>query len=479
MTSKKTNSNPPSAGTLDKFIAIVGDKYALSNTADQAPYLTEWRDRYQGKTPLVLRPSSTTQVAEILNLANATRTAIVPQGGNTGLVGGQIPNLNGHEILLSMSRMNQVRAIDPKEFTITVDAGITLAEIQNAADQVNCLFPLSLASEGTCQIGGNLATNAGGVGVLAYGSTRQLTLGLEAVMPNGSIWNGLRKLKKDNTGYDLKDLLIGSEGTLGVITGAVLQLHPKPEHKLTAMAAVPDLNAALQFFGASRASCGPTLTAFELISHLGIEFVTRHMENARAPFPEPHPWYILLECSGSGNLDQFQAPVEALLQRSLEQNIINDAVIAQSQSQAAALWTLREQMSAAQKPEGGSIKHDVSVPISDIPDFIEQANTVVNGLIPGARPVPFGHFGDGNIHYNISQPTDMAKADFLAKWPELSDAVHALVMKFNGSISAEHGIGQMKRDLLKKTKSPEEMALMRAIKNALDPNGIMNPCKLI
>ena len=479
MIDRKNISAPPTPEILEKFVAIVGEKNAISKPDDQAPYLTEWRDRYQGKSPLVLLPKTTDEVSRILRLATETKTAIIPQGGNTGLVGGQIPNPLGHEIIVNLSRMNRIRSIDPKEFTITVDAGITLAEIQKAANNVNRLFPLSLASEGTCQIGGNLATNAGGVGVLAYGSTRGLTLGLEAVMPDGSIWNGLRKLKKDNTGYDLKDLLIGSEGTLGIITGAVLQLVPKPEHKLTTMVALPNLGAALEFFQTAREKIGPALTAFELISRLGITFVTRHMTGARDPFAKPHPWYVLIECSASGNPDTIKESVETLLERALEQNIIEDAVLAQSETQSQALWDLREQMSAAQKPEGGSIKHDISVPIKDIPQFIKQANELVEKTVPGARPVPFGHFGDGNIHYNISQPAAMEKDEFLKKWEEVSEAVHALVMEFNGSISAEHGIGQMKRDLMAKTKNPVELAIMRAIKNALDPLGIMNPGKLL
>ena len=479
MTDRKNISTPPRPETLDEFARLVGEKNAISNPDDQAPYLTEWRDRYSGKTPLVLKPAITSEVSEILKLASATKTAIVPQGGNTGLVGGQIPNPNGYEVIVNLSRMNRVRSIDPKEFTITVDAGVTLAEIQKVADNVNRLFPLSLASEGTCQIGGNLATNAGGVGVLAYGSTRQLTLGLEAVMPDGSIWNGLRKLKKDNTGYDLKDLLIGSEGTLGIITGAVLQLVPKPEHKITAMVGLPDMDAALEFFQIAREKLGPALTAFELISRLGLEFVTRHMENARDPFGQSHPCYVLLECSGSCELEYIERPLAALLEKLLEKQVINDAVLAQSETQSQALWDLREQMSAAQKPEGGSIKHDISVPIKDIPEFIKLANELVEKTVPGARPVPFGHFGDGNIHYNISQPEAMEKEQFLRKWEDVSEAVHALVMEFNGSISAEHGIGVMKRDLMARTKSAEELAIMRAIKNALDPLGIMNPGKLI
>jgi len=483
MTSTKNRTNPPSEQTLEKFANIVGEKNALKSPSDQTPYLTEWRDRYTGKTPLVLKPSSVNEVSEILKLATQTRTAIVPQGGNTGLVGGQIPNPNGHEIIVSTSRMQAIRSINPAEFTITVDAGVPLAEIQNAADEAGRLFPLSLASEGTCQIGGNLATNAGGVGVLAYGSARNLTLGLEAVLPDGSIWNGLRKLKKDNTGYDIKDLLIGSEGTLGIITGAVLKLSPRPEHKITAMVGLPDLNSALKFFEKARTDLDASLTAFEIISRPGLEFVTSHMPDCRDPFTAPHPWYVLLECSGSGDLEIIERPLNSLLEKCLTGNggkpVISDALIAQSDTQSLALWALREQMSAAQKPEGGSIKHDISVPIADIPAFIEKANILVEKIVPGARPVPFGHFGDGNIHYNISQPRDMAKEEFLAKWAMISDAVHALVIEFNGSISAEHGIGQMKRNLMSRTKSPEELAIMRAIKNAFDPLGIMNPGKLI
>ncbi len=479
MTISENRLSSPTAETIGKFVAIVGDKNALREPDEQAPYLTEWRDRYEGKTPLVLRPATVAEVSAILKLANETKTAIVPQGGNTGLVGGQIPNKEGTEIVLSLTRMNRIRSVDPQEFSITVDAGVTLAEIRKAADDVDRLFPLSLASEGSCQVGGNLATNAGGVHVLAYGSARQLSLGLEVVLANGDVWSGLRKLKKDNTGFDLKHLFIGSEGTLGIITGAVLQLYPKPAHSLTAFAGLPDLDAALDFFEHARSKLGPALTAFELLPRIGLDFVIRNMEGARDPLEAHYPWYVLIEHSGPEKEEDAIGIIESLLEISIGENIIKDAVIAQSQSQSLALWNLRDRMSEAQKPEGGSIKHDVSVPIALIPEFIARAAPVVESIIPGARPVPFGHFGDGNIHYNVSQPRDMSKDEFLANWEKLNEAIYALVTSLNGSISAEHGIGQMKQDLMARTKSPEELTLMRAIKASLDPNGILNPGKLL
>ncbi|MBX9590351.1 MAG: FAD-binding oxidoreductase [Hyphomonadaceae bacterium] len=462
---------------IERFRAIVGANHALTDPDQQLPYLREWRDMYEGRASVVLRPGSTEEVSKILALANAHGIPIVPQAGNTGLVGGQMP-MDG-EVLLSVSRLKGVRAVDAQGFTMTVEAGLTLAEVGAAADTVNRLFPLSLPSEGTCQIGGNLATNAGGVGVLAYGNARQLVLGLEVVLADGRIWNGLNALKKDNTGYDLKDLFIGSEGTLGVITAAVLKLFPKPAEKATAIVALPELANAITLFSAAQEAAGSSLTAFEFLPRTVLEMVLRNVPGTRDPFSEVHPWYVLMEIAGAkadGTADRVLAEI---LEAAAEQEIITDARLAASLTQANDFWRLREGVSEAQKPEGGNIKNDVSVPIAKIPDFIDRANAAVLRICPGARPLPLGHFGDGNVHYNIAQPVGMPRPEFMALWKPIVAAVHEIVLDFGGSISAEHGIGQMKRAELAEAKGSVAMDLMRAIKAALDPKGILNPGKVL
>jgi FAD/FMN-containing dehydrogenase len=464
-------------GLLAEFRQIVGPEHALTDPDQQLPFLREWRGLYEGRSALVLRPGTTDQVAKILALANRRRIAVVPQAGNTGLVGGQIP-MHG-EILLSVSRLNKVRAVDPQGFTMTVETGLTLAEAQAAADNVNRLFPLSLPSEGTCRIGGNLGTNAGGVAVLAYGNTRQLVLGLEVVLADGRIWNGLNALKKDNTGYDLKDLFIGSEGTLGVITAAVLKLFPKPAEKATAILALPELANAITLFGLAQESAGQSLTAFEFIPRIVLEMVLRNVRNTRDPFTQPHPWYVLMEISGAKPDGAADRILTEILEAGSEKGMILDARLAASLAQANDFWRLREGISEAQKPEGGNIKNDVSVPIARIPEFIARANAAVERLCPGARPLALGHFGDGNVHYNIAQPVGMPKEAFLAQWKTISAAVYEIVLDFGGSISAEHGIGQMKRADLARAKGDVAMDMMRAIKAALDPNGILNPGKVL
>ena len=464
-------------GLLAEFRQIVGPEHALTDPDQQLPFLREWRSLYEGRSALVLRPGTTDQVAKILALANRRRIAVVPQAGNTGLVGGQIP-MHG-EILLSVSRLNKVRAVDPQGFTMTVETGLTLAEAQAAADNVNRLFPLSLPSEGTCRIGGNLGTNAGGVAVLAYGNTRQLVLGLEVVLADGRIWNGLNALKKDNTGYDLKDLFIGSEGTLGVITAAVLKLFPKPAEKATAILALPELANAITLFGLAQESAGQSLTAFEFIPRIVLEMVLRNVRNTRDPFTQPHPWYVLMEISGAKPDGAADRILTEILEAGSEKGLILDARLAASLAQANDFWRLREGISEAQKPEGGNIKNDVSVPIARIPEFIARANAAVERLCPGARPLALGHFGDGNVHYNIAQPVGMPKEAFLAQWKTISAAVYEIVLDFGGSISAEHGIGQMKRADLARAKGDVAMDMMRAIKGALDPNGILNPGKVL
>ncbi|HAH65695.1 MAG TPA: hydroxyacid dehydrogenase [Rhizobiales bacterium] len=470
---------PPSQDTIDALVRIVGEEHAIRDAEAMTPYLVEWRDRYRGKAALVLKPGETEEVSAILEHANATRTAIVPQGGNTGLVGGQIPFETGHEVVVSLERLNRVRDIDLASNTMTVEAGLVLALAQQVAASAGRLFPLSLASEGSCQIGGVLATNAGGTAVLAYGSARDLALGLEVVLADGRVWNGLKSLRKDNSGYDLKDLFIGSEGTLGIITAAVLRLFPKPAEILTCMAAMSALESAPAFFARVLERAGPMLTAFEIMPRIGVDFVLRHGSGVRDPFPSPYPWYVLFELTSPFEGDGLRRLAETLLNEGIETGEIDNAVIASSLTQAAELWRLRELMSEVQKEEGGSIKHDVAVPVARVPELVARANQLVELMIPGARPVPFGHLGDGNIHYNVSQPLGMDRSIFLSSWETLNAAVHEIVLDLGGSISAEHGIGRLKRDLLPHVKQPLELELMRKIKSAFDPNGILNPGKLL
>jgi FAD/FMN-containing dehydrogenase len=467
------------SAALQRLIDIVGPAHAISEPREQAPYLREWRDLYVGRAALVVLPGSTREVSEVLAVANETGIGIVPQGGNTGLVGGQIPSASGNEVVLSLSRLNRVREMEPAGTAMIVEAGVTLAEAQNAAEAAGRLFPLSLPSEGSCEIGGVLATNAGGVGVLAYGNARALALGLEVVLADGQIWDGLKSLKKDNTGYDLRDLFIGSEGTLGVITAATLKLFPRPAEKATAFVALPDAASALALFAIAEARESERLTAFEFMNRLSIDLVLRHIPQTRPPLPEPAPWYALIEISSPIADGSAGLMLERLLGEAAETGAIADAVIAGSIAQAQALWRLRETISEAQKPEGGSIKHDISVPIARIPEFLQRAAALIEVECPGARPVTFGHFGDGNVHYNVSQPSGMDKAAFLALWERMSSRVHDLAATMDGSISAEHGIGQMKRAELRRFKSSIELDLMRRIKAAFDPKGILNPGKLL
>ncbi len=463
-----------SASILDDMAAIVGAKNIVTDADAMVPYLKEWRDLFRGKAQAIVRPGSTAEVAELVKLAARTGTRLVPQGGNTGLVGGQIPIAEGREIVLSLQRMDRVRSLDTDSDTMTVEAGLTLQKAQEAAEAAGRLFPLSLASEGSCTIGGNLSTNAGGTAVLAYGNARELCMGLEVVLADGRIWNGLRQLRKDNTGYDLKNLFIGAEGTLGIITAAVLKLFPQPAARATAFLAVPDPEAALALLNAAKAGAGGTLTTFELMSRLGVEFVLRHAAGARDPLSEPSPWYVLMEVSAQSASGLDEA-VEAFLGEALENGLVTDAALAGSLSQRADFWKLREMLSEVQTHEGGSIKHDVSVPLHAVPAFIARASQAVSAMVPGCRPLPFGHMGDGNIHFNVSQPVGADKAGFIARWEEMNTAVHAIVSEMHGSISAEHGIGRLKRDLLPGVKDPVELALMKTLKATLDPQGILNP----
>ncbi|MDR6756178.1 FAD/FMN-containing dehydrogenase [Mycoplana sp. BE70] len=467
------------ADLISRFSAITGEKFALTDASAVAPYLVETRGIFHGTTPLVLRPGSVGEISEILKLATATDTAIVPQGGNTGHVAGQIPREGAADVVLSLSRLNRIRDVDPVGNVIVVDAGCVLADIQKAAEAAGRLFPLSLGSEGTCQIGGNLSSNAGGTAVLAYGNARQLCLGLEVVLPTGEVWDGLRRLKKDNTGYDLRDLFIGAEGTLGVITGAVMKLVPRPAGHEVAFAGLRSVADTLALFELASQRCGEALTGFELVPRIGIDFASRHIPGVRDPLQTRHDWYALIDVSTSVSDEAAREMIEALLADAIEKELVQDAVIAASGEQRRALWHMRESLSLAQRPEGGSIKHDVSVPVSSIPAFMAEADDAVTAVIPGARICAFGHMGDGNIHYNISQPVGADKQAFLDRWKDVSAVVHGIVLKFGGSISAEHGIGQLKRDELAEIRAPIEIDLMRRIKHAFDPAGIMNPGKVL
>ena len=466
----------PAPDLLPRFAAIVGDKYAITDPAALEPYLIEGRGIYHGRTAMLLRPGSVDEVVAILKLANETKTPLVPQGGNTGLVGGQIP-FDG-ELLLSLTRLDKIREVDAASNTMTCEAGVVLAKAQEAAAGVDRLFPLSLGAEGSCTIGGNLSTNAGGTAALAYGIARELMLGVEVVLADGRVLNLLRKLKKDNTGYDLRHIFVGAEGTLGIITAAVLKLFPRPRAVETAFIGVPTPSAAVKLLNLAQARVGGTVTSFELIVRTVIEFAVKHGHGVRDPLASAHPWYVLMEVS-SQHGEGLRESVEQLLADASAQALVSDATIAASLDQAKAFWHLRHMLPEVQKPEGGSIKHDISVPVAVVPDFLAEASAAVERLIPGSRPVPFGHLGDGNIHFNVSQPVGADQEKFLARWGEVNAVVDKIVLKYQGSISAEHGIGKLKRDTLPKVKDPVALELMRGLKRMLDPNGILNPGKVL
>jgi FAD/FMN-containing dehydrogenase len=463
---------------LARLAAVVGGKSVLADPDEIFAYTQEPRGLFRGQALAVVKPSNVGEISKVLALCNESGTGVVPQGGNTGLVGGQTPDDSGSEIILSLQKLDHIREIDPTSDTMTLEAGVTLSRVQQAAETVDRYFPLSLASEGACTIGGNLATNAGGVHVVAYGSARDLTLGVEAVLADGRILSNLTKLRKDNTGYDLTGLMIGSEGTLGVITAATVKLFPRPRVRVTLFAGLTNPVQALALLNFIKSQASYALQAFELLPRIGVDFVLRHGNLARDPFSHSYPWYVLVEFAAAQD-DVLHDLVVDMMGRAEGAHLLSAAVVASSMAQSADLWRLRELMSEAQRHEGGSIKHDVSVPIKDVPSFIDEADRLVTAQMPGARPVPFGHMGDGNIHYNVSQPVGMDKAAFLARWSELNDVVHGVVEKFGGSISAEHGIGRLKRDLLQRVKDPVALEMMRAIKSSLDPKGIMNPGKLL
>ena len=457
---------------------LLGADQVLTSAADMSAYLADWRGRYRGAATCVVRPASTAAVAAVVRACAEAAMPIVPQGGNTGLCGAATPAGDGHAVVVSLTRLNRVRQIDTANNTMTVEAGCVLATLQAAAAQAGRLFPLSLAAEGSCQIGGNLSTNAGGVQVLRYGNARDLTLGLEVVLASGEIWDGLRGLRKDNTGYDLKHLFIGAEGTLGIITAAVLKLFPLPRANATAWLAIASPAAAVRLLADLQARFASTLTACELVSDVALGLVRQHI-----PGPHPalsaSPWHLLIELSAGGEESELREALGALLAEALASGTISDAVLAQSGEQARRLWAMRENIGEAQRIDGLSIKHDVSVPISRIPEFVERADQALTEAFPGLRIVTFGHIGDGNLHYNQSQAAAGRNAAFLAAQPAVNRIVHDLVDELGGSISAEHGIGQLKRDALRRYKSPVEIEMMRAIKHVLDPQGLMNPGKVL
>jgi FAD/FMN-containing dehydrogenase len=473
------NSTVLDPALLDRFAGLVGERHAVRAEADIAPYVTERRGLYPGLSSLVLRPGSVEEVSAIMKLATETKTSIVPQGGNTGLVGGQVPDRTGGQIVLSLSRLNRIREIDVRSNTATVEAGVILETLHEAVDKVDRLYPLSLASQGSCEIGGNLSSNAGGTGVLAYGNARELCLGVEVVLPTGEVFDDLRKLKKDNTGYDLKNLFVGAEGTLGVITAAVLKLFPKPKGREVAWVGLSSPEAALDLFGRATEQAGSSLTAFELISEMVLGFSLKHTPDTHRPLQSEWPWHVLVEISSGRSAEDARALMEEVLEAGFEAGVVGDAVIATNLSQAAAFWRLRESLSDAQRPEGASIKHDISVPVASIPEFIERGAAAVASVSPQARIACFGHMGDGNLHYNISQPAGGDGEAFLKLYRPMNKAVHDIVRALNGSISAEHGIGQLKRDELIATAPAVGIDLMRRVKAAFDPAGIMNPGKVI
>lgn len=464
---------------IDACKHAIGDAYVLTTDADKASYLTDQRQRFTGQALAIVKPGNTAEVAAIVRLCNKFLVPLVPQGGNTGLVLGSVPDNQGNAIVLSLSRLNGVRALDPINHTITVEAGCILQNVQDAAEAAGRLYPLSLAAEGSCTIGGNLATNAGGTAVLRYGNTRELCLGLEVVTAQGDVMEGLRGLRKDNTGYDLRDLFIGAEGTLGLITAAVMKIFPLPKAQLTALVAVRTPEHALRLLTLAQSHCGAALTGFELMSDLCLQLVAKHMPHLTFPFSTHYPQYVLLELSDSESEAHASAMLEALMTNALENDLCQDAVLASSSTQSKTLWTWRESISSAQAKEGKNIKHDISLPISRIAEFITVTDALLQQHFPECRNVTFGHLGDGNLHYNVSPATGYSVEMFLTKQSDINRVVHDSVHQFGGSISAEHGIGALKRNELLRYKSPIELSLMRTIKQALDPHNLMNPGKVI
>ena len=463
---------------LPRLAAITGERHVVPAGADMGLYLSEPRGLFHGRARALVLPGSTAEVAAVLALCHAENIGVVPQGGNTGLVGGQIPDGGGTQILLSLTRLDRIREVDPAANVMTAEAGVTLAQVQAAAEAAGRLFPLSLASEGSCTIGGNLATNAGGTAVLAYGNARDLALGLEVVLADGRVLPLLSKLKKDNTGYDLKHLFMGAEGTIGIITAASLKLFAQPKAKETAFAGLASPADALSLLGLAQERAGGALKTFELMPRIGLDFVMRHAPGAREPLAGRHDWYVLMELADA-SAQGLPETMLAVLEAAMERGCVEDAAVAASVAQRDSFWALRESLSDVQKLEGGSIKHDISVPIACVPEFLARVAEAVLHAMPGARMVPFGHLGDGNIHCNVSQPAGADKAAFLARWHEINAIVHGIVAQMGGSVSAEHGIGVLKRELLAQVKDPVALGLMRQLKAMLDPRGILNPGKVL
>ncbi|WP_348697843.1 FAD-binding oxidoreductase [Duganella fentianensis] len=458
---------------------LIGAGYVLETAQEMAPFLNDWRGRHTGNALAVLRPGSVEQVAALVRACAEHAVPIVPQGGNTGLVLGSVPDRSGQAVVLSLGRLSRIRKIDVANRTMTVDAGCILAQIQQAAAAEGCLFPLSLAAEGSCTIGGNLSSNAGGTAVLRYGNTRELCLGLEVVTPQGEIWDGLRGLRKDNTGYDLRDLYIGAEGTLGIITGAVLKLYPQPQASITALAAMASPEQALQLLKLMQDYCGASLTGFELMSRICMELVAQQFPALPQPIAAAHSQYVLLELSSNESEQHAVSLLERAIGAALDSAIISDAVVASSVAQSQSLWQLREHIPLAQARAGKNIKHDISLPVSRIPEFIAATAPLLEQAFPACQLVCFGHLGDGNLHFNVAPPDGVGHEAFLANQAAVNRLVYDSVQQFGGSISAEHGIGALKKDDLLRYKSAVEIALMRSIKAALDPQGIMNPGKIL
>lgn len=465
---------------LDQLREIVGPANVFTEDVDTAPFLTDWRKRYRGRAQAVVRPASTADVARVVQACAAAGVPMVPQGGNTGLVGGATPDMDGRAVLISLQRMTRVRAIDTDNDTITVEAGCVLQGVQQAARAAGRLFPLSLAAEGSATIGGNLSTNAGGTQVLRYGNARDLTLGLEVVLPDGRVWDGLRGLRKDNTGYDLKQLFVGAEGTLGLITAATLKLYPLPRAQRTALAAVASLTAAAQLLNRIRAAAGAALTAFEVMSAVCLRSVARELPGVRLPLaPESSAWFALLELSDVEGEEHATAMLERTLGAALEDGEATDAVVAQSVAEAQALWRVRESIPEAQAKLGGNVKHDIAVPVSRVAEFVAATDAALKAQFPWIQPVVFGHLGDGNLHYNMGAVDGTPLVRVFEQEAAINAVVHPAVAAYGGSISAEHGLGQLKREENRRYKSTVELDLMRAIKTALDPRGLMNPGKLL
>ncbi len=466
-------------GLIDRLRAALGPSAVLNDPDRMAPYAQEWRGRFASHPVAVLRPDSTAAVAQAVTCCAAAGIAIVPQGGNTGLVGGAVAGADRPSVILNLSRLNTIRAFDRANDTITVDAGCILQQVQDAAIEADRLFPLSLGAEGSCQIGGVISTNAGGVMTIRYGNMRDLVLGLEVVLPDGQVLDGLNSLRKNNTGYDLKQLFIGAEGTLGIVTAAVLKLFPRPRQQVTTLVALDTAEAALDLYGHLRAACGDALFAYELMPRMALDLASAHLPDIPAPFSDWPAWLVLLETSTSADAFDLRALVEDALANSVEDGVIRDAVLAESEAQRLSFWRLREAMPEISRTLGGSLHHDLSVPVSRVPGFLADGVALVDRLCPGARAIPFGHLGDGNIHFNFLYPEGGSAEGFLARGAEIGRALHDLTRAAGGSMSAEHGIGLLKRRELAETADPVALDVMRRVKATLDPAGIMNPGKVV